>query len=280
MKKVLITGLNSYVGVSLKSWLFADSLNYEINNIDLRNDEWKKVDFSKYDVVYHTVGIAHIKETEENKDLYYKVNRDLAFEVAQKAKREGVSQFIFLSSMSVYGMEKGEINIETLPMPKSAYGKSKLEAEKLIEELESEDFKVAITRPPMVYGKGCKGNYQRLRKLAMLTPIFPKIDNKRSMIYIDNLSEFVKQIVDKNESGLFFPQNSEYVNTSDMVGKIGKVHNRNMLFTSLFNGVIKRLSFGVITKVFGDLTYDIGMSKYGFEYEVCGFSESIECSEK
>src|SRR5690606_7124221 len=118
-------------------------------------------------VVIHVAGIAHVKETKENADLYYKVNRDLAFEVAKKAKNEGVKQFIFLSSMSVYGIETGIIKINTPTNPKTNYGRSKLEAEELISSIESDSFKVAILRPPMIYGKGCKGNYIRLANLAI-----------------------------------------------------------------------------------------------------------------
>src|SRR5699024_2819593 len=160
---------------------------------------WKEKDFSMYDVVVHVAGIAHRKETKENAQLYYEINRDLAYDVAQKSKTESVKQFIFLSSMSVYGLEEGVIDGRTPLHPKSNYGKSKLEAENLIQPLENKNFKVAIIRPPMIYGKDCKGNYQRLAKIAKKVPVFPKIDNKRSMIYIDNLSEFIRLSIDRSE---------------------------------------------------------------------------------
>ena len=185
-----------------------------------------------------------------DKDLYFRVNRDLAYEVAKKAKKEGVSQFIFLSSMSVYGMETGVITRDTVPQPKSLYGKSKLEAEKLIEHLNDQTYKVAILRPPMVYGKGCKGNYPKLAKLAKITPLFPDIDNKRSMIYVDNLSKFLKVIIDDNQSGLFFPQNNEYVKTSELVKLIAKYNNKKIRLTKLFNPIINSLKFNSTVKKF------------------------------
>ena len=160
--------------------------------------------FSGYDSVFHVAGIAHIKETIKNRDLYFSVNRDLAYEVAKKAKEDGVRQFVFLSTMSVYGLNTGIIDNNTPEAPKNAYGRSKLEAEKLIRELEAANFQVAIIRPPMVYGKGAKGNYQRLSKFAQKSPIFPDYNNQRSMLYIDNLCEFVRLIIIHVSTGIFF----------------------------------------------------------------------------
>ncbi|MGB4351276.1 MAG: NAD-dependent epimerase/dehydratase family protein, partial [Tissierellaceae bacterium] len=217
MKSILITGKNSYIGSRFEEWLAKYPDKYKVDAISLRDESWKEKDFSEYDVIYHVAGIAHRKETKENRELYYAVNRDLAYEVAKKSKQDGIKQFIFLSTMSVYGLESGVIDEYTPLKPKSNYGKSKLQAEELIKPLEDDSFKIAILRPPMVYGKGCKGNYPRLAKLAKITPIFPDIDNKRSMIYIDNLSEFVRLLIDDYSSGLFLPQNSEYVKTSEMV---------------------------------------------------------------
>ncbi|WP_306010175.1 NAD-dependent epimerase/dehydratase family protein [Bacillus sp. MMSF_3328] len=279
MKRILITGKNSYVGTSLVKWLGRQPKKYSIDSISLRNDSWKEKDFSSYDVVYHVAGIAHIKETEENAHLYYKVNRDLAFEVVQKAKIEGVKQFIFLSSMSVYGIETGIINKDTPVKPKSNYGKSKLEAEKLIANLESNVFKVAILRPPMIYGRGCKGNYNRLAKLALKTPIFPDIDNNRSMIYIDNLSEFVKCVVDSCGNGLFFPQNEDYVNTSKMVDLIAKAHGKTVLLTKLFNPLLALLKRNeTVNKVFGNLVYEKSLTKLEINEQI-SLAESIRLTE-
>jgi len=256
MKKILITGANSYIGTSFEKWLAKEPEKYAVDTVDMIGDSWKQKDFSGYDVVFHVAGIAHVKETKKNKELYYKVNRDLSYETARKAKKEGVKQFIFLSSMSVYGVEKGIINENTLLKPKTNYGKSKLEAEKLIIPLNDDEFKVVILRPPMIYGKGCKGNYPRLAKLALKTPIFPNIDNKRSMLYIENLCEFVKFIIDDCSSGIFFPQNEEYVCTSKMVKLIAEAHGKKIRMTKLFNPLIRLLKIGIVNKVFGDLVYD------------------------
>ena len=275
MKRVLITGKNSYIGTSLENWLMREPDKYKVDTVDMKDRSWKEKDFSSYDVVFHVAGIAHIKETSDNQNLYYKVNRDLAYETAQKAKQDGVEQFIFLSSMSVYGIEQGVIDKNTPLTPNSAYGKSKIEAEKLINKLQDDSFTVATLRPPMVYGKGCRGNYPRLVGLALKTPIFPKVDNKRSMIYIDNLSEFVKRLIDNRSGGLFFPQNADYVNTSEMVRIIAEVHGKRVVMTKLFNPLLRLLNVSTVNKVFGDLVYDMSMSNYVSDYRVCGFKESI-----
>lgn len=280
MKKVLITGKNSYIGTSLENWLMREPDKYKVDTVDMKDGSWKEKDFSSYDVVFHVAGIAHIKETSDNQDLYYKVNRDLAYETAQKAKEDGVEQFIFLSSMSVYGIENGVIDKSTPLEPNSAYGKSKIEAEDLIIKLQDNSFTVATLRPPMVYGKGCRGNYPRLAGLALNTPIFPNIDNKRSMIYIDNLSEFVKQLIDNRSGGLFFPQNAEYVNTSEMVGLIAEAHGKKIVMTKLFNLLLRLLNVSTVNKVFGDLVYDMSISEYESDYRVCGFGESIKKTEQ
>ena len=278
MKQILITGLNSYVGNQLANWLENDTNNYKVDKISLRNNRWQDESFSEYDVVVHLAGIVHVKETPKNHDIYYKVNRDLTHELAKKAKAEGVKQFVFMSSMSVYGVKNGVIDSSTLPKPKSDYGQSKLQAEKLIEELNDDNFKVAILRPPMIYGKGCRGNYQRLARFATRTPIFPDIDNKRSMLYIDNLTEFIKMLIDDCKQGLFIPQNREYVKTSEMVKLIAKEHGNSICITKLFNPVLGLFRTDTIDKVFGNLYYsnydnNIRNMKY------IDFKESIKITE-
>lgn len=276
MKKLLITGENSYIGNSIKKWLQRFPDEYIINSISLRDERWKEADFTYYDAIIHVAGLAHIKETKKNADLYYKVNRDLAVEVANKAKSEGVHQFILFSTMNVYGLNTGIIHRETIPYPKMNYGISKLQADRIIAELEDESFRLAILRPPMVYGSGCKGNYQTLAKLAVKLQIFPDIKNERSMIYIDNLAEFVKQCLDQEKRGLFFPQNKEYACTSQMVKLIAEAHGKSIRFTKLFNPLIHALKLNITNKVFGNLIYE---KDDDFDYEVCGFKESIIKSE-
>lgn len=256
-KRILVAGAGSYIGQSFIEYM-SQFRNYEVDDIKTTDSEWKKADFSKYDAVYDVAGIAHIKETAENKHLYYEVNRDLAVELAKKAKEEGVKQFIYLSSMSVYGLTVGSIYEDTPVHPINAYGKSKLEAEQLLWQLNDENFTVAIIRPPMVYGKGCKGNYQTLRKFALKVGFFPKFENERSMLYIDNLSSAVRGIIHNEESGLYFPQNIDYVCTYDMVRSISSLNRRKLHKSALLNPLISFATkkIAVFQKVFGSLMYE------------------------
>ncbi|MTW88001.1 NAD-dependent epimerase/dehydratase family protein [Virgibacillus dakarensis] len=278
MKKILITGVNSYVGNSFEKWVLDYPDKYSVNKISLRDESWKEKDFSSYDVILHTVGLAHQKETKENVPHYYKVNRDLAFEVAQKSKIEGVKQFIFLSSMSVYGADRGIIDKSTPLKPKNNYGKSKLQAEELIKPLENDHFKIVIIRPPMIYGKECKGNYPRLASLALKSLIFPDVNNKRSMIYVDNLCELVRLIIDDSFAGLLLPQNKEYVCTSEMVKMIAEVHGKNIWMTKLFNPILSLSGNRTVNKLFGDLVYEMSLSNYE-KYEPISLEESIKLTE-
>jgi len=282
MKRILITGAGSYIGTSFENWIDQWSDKYYVETINMRGNEWRNKQFSSYDVIYHIAAIVHVRENDTEK--YFSVNRDLAVEVAKKAKIEGVKQFIFLSTMGVYGVGTGFINEETKPNPKTPYAQSKLEAESLLSKLDGKSFKVATLRPPIVYGKDCKGNYLRLARMALKLPIFPKINNKRSMIFIDNFSEFVKLIIDKELSGLFFPQNSEYVNTTELVKLIANAHGKELKVTGIFNsfvslGIKMSETFG---KVFGSFVYDKKMpgGPDEFEYETCSFEESIELTEE
>ena len=250
-KKVLITGKGSYIGTSVKSYLLEFPGKYEVEELETKGLVPSVALFEGYDVVFHTAGIAHIKETEENKHLYYEVNRDLTIKIAELAKVAGVKQFIVLSSMSVYGLVTGHITKSTEPNPVNAYGKSKLQADEFLEQMNCDLFKVSILRPPMVYGKNCKGNYQTLRSFAIKSPIFPDYKNQRSMIYIGNLCEFVKRVIDNEASGLFFPQNLEYVCTSEMVRSVAKLHNKKISQPAIFNAVIHVSPVNVVKKVFG-----------------------------
>lgn len=285
MKKILITGKNSYVGQSLIKWLNQWPEQFEIEAISVRGDEWEKFDFSGYDSVLHLAGIAHVSSNPKMEDLYYKVNCDLTISVAKKAKASGVKQFIFMSSLKVYGdspSKDGLIEFNTTPSPSDYYGKSKLNAENGILSLESDQFRIAIIRPPMIYGKDSKGNYPRLAKIARKLPIFPKINNERSMLHIDNLTEFIKFLITNEDTGLFFPQNIEYVNTSEMVKIISKVHGRNIKLVGLFNPLILPFvnKVGTLHKVFGNLIYDKSMSKYKESYQIRNLEESIKLTEQ
>lgn len=288
MKKILITGEGSYIGTSFENWVSQWPEKYQVETISVRGEEWKNEDFAQFDSIFHVAGIAHVDAKAEMEELYYKVNRDLTIEVAKKAKSDGTRQFIFMSSIIVYGDsseigKKRVITRETVPTPANFYGNSKLTAEQGIIPLESEKFKIAILRPPMIYGKGSRGNYPKLAKLAQKFPVFPDIENERSMLHVDNLCEFVRLVIDNEDSGIFFPQNNEFVKTSELVYLIGEIYGKNIKLTKLFNPLINILArkIGLINKVFGNLVYEMSMSDYDkANYRIRTFKESIELTEK
>lgn len=284
MKNILITGKNSYIGTSLENWLMREPDQYKVDTVDMKDGSWKEKDFSSYDVVFHVAGIAHVSSDPKMEDLYYKVNRDLTIETAEKAKAEGVKQFIFMSSIIVYGdssSSKRVIDKNTVPTPSNFYGNSKLQAEEGIKHLESGDFKIVVLRPPMIYGKGSKGNYPRLANMAKKIPVFPDIDNERSMLHIDNLCEFIKVMIDQEETGFYFPQNKEYVKTSELVRTIAEVHGKKIMMTRVFNPVLRLMfGIGIVNKVFGNLVYEKSMSDYDkANYRIRDIRESIELTE-
>lgn len=281
MKHILITGANSYIGTSFEKWLEASEGDYQVDTLDMIDPKWRQFDFSPYDAIFHVAAIVHKNEKNMDPTLYDKVNRDLPIELAGLAKAAGVKQFVFLSSMSVYGNKEEVITKETKENPSTYYGKSKLAAEKGLMQLESADFKVLMMRPPMVYGPKATGNYTRLSKLSRITPIFPNIANQRSMIYIDNLLEFVRKSIDTNLSGLHFPQNKEYVTTSQLVKTIRDVNGKKTLLTAIFNPIIKLLSnVSQFNKLFGNLVYAKELSTEVFDYQVADFHKSVRKSEE
>ena len=258
---IAIVGKNSYIGTSFINYV-SDLDGFNIITIDAKNISVDQMDFKGVDIVLHLAGIAHVSKKKSMKDLYYKINRDFAIETALKAKNDGVKQFIFMSSMIIYGEDarigKSKVITEdTKPSPANFYGQSKLDADLGIQELESETFKPVIIRCPMVYGPGCKGNFPRLVKLGLKLPVFPNIKNERSMIYIDNLCESFKSIIINNDSGVFYPQNEEYVSTVDIIRVARELKNKKVRLTKIFNPLIRFLSMFINTfnKVFGNKVY-------------------------
>ena len=289
MKKILITGANSYIGMSFERYMAQWPEQYQVDTVDMVDGSWSERSFAGYDAVFHVAGIAHSDTgnvSEERKALYYKVNTDLTVETAKKAKAEGVGQFIFMSSAIVYGDsapigQQKVITADTPLAPANFYGDSKVQAEKGILPLNDDDFHVVVLRPPMIYGPGSKGNYPVLSKLAQKLPVFPKVANQRSMLYIGNLAEFVRLMIENREQGIFWPQNSEYSNTTVLVRLIANAQGKNILIVPGLGWALKLLGHatGLVNKAFGSLSYDMELSRYREDYRKYSLAESIELTE-
>lgn len=283
MKRILITGKESYIGTKVEEWLNRFHEKYKVDTLEMRNDSWKDYDFHGYDVVYHVAGIAHRKKV--STELYEQVNHILVLEVANKASAAGVGQFIFMSSGAVYSQSDKKhrriiVDEKSQLAPSTAYGISKMKAEWDLIHFNTK-MKIAIIRPPMVYGPGAKGNYNSLSKCAKKLFFFPKIANKRSMIYTDNLCEFIKLLIDYQAEGIFLPQNREYVNTSELVKLIAEYSGKNIALITAFNGVLLIGSYliDVINKVFGDFYYK-KQEYFENRYQIVDFETSIQMIEK
>ena len=281
MKKVLIIGKNSYIGKNFCSYAKKYS-DISIEAVGASNGEWKEKSFKGYDSVLFLAGKVHQKETKQNQHEYDEINYKLAIEVAKKAQLSGIQQFIYMSTAAVYGdagQQKGSVIIDenTIVEPNTAYGKSKRKAEISLLELEEQwqqdenKMKVCIVRPPMVYGKECPGNFTRLYHLALKTPIFPMVHNQRSMIAIDNLCEFLYQLITQEKSGTYHPQDLDYIETSKLVGYMRKVNGKGILYTKKLNPFLSVAvnKIAIVEKVFGNYVYVKRISRYeGMEYQV------------
>lgn len=282
MKKILLIGVGGYIGGRFKEYMKRYS-DYEISEVSSMNREWDKISFKGFDAVYNVSGLAHANARQSTEEQYYAVNGQLPIDVATKAKKEGVPTFIQMSSMIVYGNmsplgKQKIITKETIPIPPTIYGKSKMIAENGLHNLEDIEFHVAIIRPPLIYSENARDNFPKLVFFAKTMPLFPDLKNQQSMLYVDNLCELVHLIIENNQGGTYYPQQEVYIETSKIVSDIAKAVGNHMWQTKIFNPFLRLLSknIAIMQKAFGSITYDMNISNH-FEgkYRVVSYEESI-----
>lgn len=274
MKNVLITGTNSYVGSSFIEWIKLQNKNdINLTTVSVRTSEWRGLDFSKYDVVIHLAAIVHSTSTPASE--YYKVNRDLTIELAEKAKKEKVKHFIFFSTLSVYGIQSGRIDQYTKINPINDYGKSKMQAENHLVGLKSKDFLVTIIRAPIVYGPNAPGNFKKMLNVFDHLIFLPNIKNQRSMIFIDDLSKFIYLIVIKQIEGIYIPQNFERVSTIETYITYRKLKGKKAILIPAKGLNLVGRKIAVFNKVFGNLVVDRNLSLKSLDYQNSDFQKTI-----
>ena len=258
MKRVLIGGAHSFVGTALEEQLNGSPDRFSVGTLPLHETSLEEFDFHGADALVQVAAIVHRKETARSAPLYRAVNRDLALAAARKAKAEGVRQFVYLSSLSVYGAVTGTIAADTEPRPRTQYGCSKLEAEQALAALADDSFTVTILRPPMVIGSGAKGNYARLVRLTRALPFCPDFENRRTLVRIGTLCETIEALLETPRSGIFFPQEAQPSATRDLIEEIAAAQGRTLRRSTVLNPAIRLLirTTAVGKKLFGDLVLD------------------------
>ncbi len=303
-KKVMLVGIGGYIGGKFTEYIKMNYSDWQIDAVDSMNRKWEDSDFHGYDAVYNVSGLAHANARQGSEELYYLVNGQLPIDVATKAKEEGVPLFIQMSSQIVYGDMSGLgeekiITVETVPSEPTVYGKSKMMAERGLMALvdsgwngtessksseslgDSKGFQVAIIRPPLIYSEYARDNFPRLVNFAKKMPIFPKLENRQSMVYVDNLCELVRLVIESNKGGIYYPQQECYIETSKIVADIAKAVGNRMWQTRIFNPALRLLSkvpqLGFIHKAFGSIAYDMKISNhFDGKYRVVSYEESIQ----
>lgn len=284
MHNLLITGGSGFVAQAVLAHL-KNSPEIHAEAVSVRDGAWQNIDFSRFDAVLHCAGIAHISPDPSLNAQYDAVNHRLTALLAERAKEGGVKHFIFLSSMIVFGEAapagiRRTIAPDTLPAPVHAYGQSKLDAENALHALEDSSFCVTILRPPMIYGDGCKGNYNALVRLARRLPVFPEFENRRSMLYVGNLAELIRLAVLHPVSGTFHPRDGQPRSVSEIVREICSVHGKRMLFSRLLAPLVKLAGKkGIVRRAFGDMAYADSMPDFPEEYRIFSFAEGIRLTE-
>lgn len=279
--KVLIIGKDSYIGNYVDEWL--SSNGNQVQQLDVLNNSWKTFNYCSYDAIVHVAGIAHRPDCQDW-ELYKRVNTDMPIHIAQMAKEQGVKQYVFFSTMGVYGIEKklkpNVIDEKTPLCANSMYGKSKLMAEEGLAKLQSDVFNVVCVRPPSVYGKGCRGNYiSGFSTIVEKLPIFPMAyqNVKQSMLYIDNLCEFVRLAIENRLSGAYCPQDDRSVSAIEILNSIANGKGLKRANSRLFGLFVRMLSFlPLVNKAYGGIEYSRSLSTIeGLDYVVVSFEEGM-----
>ena len=261
MKTILVTGANGYIGGSfIKKYLH----EFSFKKFSLLNDQLENIDFKDIDIVLHCAALVHQK-SETNYARYNQINVEYPLELAKSAKKNNVKQFVFISTIAVYGEDNDRLNESTQCHPTSLYGKSKLDAENKLMMLADDNFTISIIRPPMVYGKDAPGNINSLIKLVKAMPIIPLggIDNKRSFIYISNLCSLIAAVIERKMGGISLASDDTPISTTELINLIAQNLNKKVYLVKipLFETFLKLLKPSFHQRLYGSLEVDNHLTK-------------------
>ena len=262
MKKLLITGSNGFVG---NYFINKYKNKYDIKTFSFLKNDINTLDCSDIDVVFHLSALVH-QMGGVSYEEYERVNVIQTLQLAKKAKENGVKQFVFMSTVKVYGEETdSKYSENSICNPEDDYGKSKLKAEQELQKLENENFKISIIRTPIVYGYGVKANIKSLINLVNKVPLLPfgKIKNKRSMVYIGNLCHLVDEVITQQKSEIFLASDDQPLSTSRLIELMAKNLDKKVYLVKIpfFESLLKILKPSFHKRLYGSLEVDNTITK-------------------
>lgn len=260
-KTLMITGASGFIG---SNFIKKYENEYNIIPVCLIKNKPEDLDYTGVDTILHLAALVHqMKGAPEEK--YFEVNTELTRRLATTAKEKGVGHFVFYSTVAVWGTHgyfehDKVITLKTPLNPLTAYAKSKYDAEKILNELKNDDFKISILRPPMVYGENCPGNMKRLEKLVDILPILPfgNNENKRAVIHVNKLLNETNKIIQNEKEGILIPRDENSISIKDILEGIIEKKNKKRILIKLPKCIIRifyRINPKVVKSLYGSLVF-------------------------
>ncbi len=292
MSNLLITGANGFVGRALISKLALETNHFVrasvrkkiiqfpsqiavVKNMDASsNTNWTDA-LRDIDVVIHLLARVHVMDDKVADPLleFRNINVNATIALANAAAKQGIKRFIFLSSVKVNGESTFHkpFSESDLPHPQDAYAISKWEAEEALRKISKDTgMEIVIIRSPLVYGPNVKANFLKMMQYIKRGIPLPlgAIQNKRSLIGVDNLVDFIATIISHPNAAnqTFLISDDEDISTTDLLRRIGKYIGRPArliplhpkILSFLFN-ILGRQDFG--DRLLGSLEIDITKAK-------------------
>lgn len=256
MLNILLTGANGFIGTYFKK-KYQDK--YAIKTFSFLNDDFEHLELKNIDCIIHLSALVHQKKDLDD-DIYKEVNVTQTLNLAKKAKEAGVKHFIFMSTIAVYGKNQGFIKRDDTYNPLTKYGRTKLEAELLLNNMQNTNFTISIIRPSIVNGYKAPGNLIKLIHLIQKVPVLPfgKIKNKRSMVYVGNLCHLIDEIILQKKAGAFLSSDEDSISTSDLIKEISSHLDKNTYLIKIlfFENILKILKPSIHQRLYKSLEVD------------------------